>query len=89
MRAAILIAASVALAACDGDPAPAQRGPDPQLPQPQRGLLPNMTIPRPTAWGSELPAVPQGYRIQAIATGLRIPRQTLVLPNGDILVAEG
>ena len=31
----------------------------------------------------------QGYTVTAIATGLRIPRQTLVLPNGDILVAEG
>ncbi len=36
-----------------------------------------------------MPVVPQGYAIQAIATDLRIPRQTLVLPNGDILVAEG
>jgi glucose/arabinose dehydrogenase len=33
--------------------------------------------------------VPQGYAITAIATDLKIPRQTLVLPNGDILVAEG
>jgi glucose/arabinose dehydrogenase len=35
------------------------------------------------------PTVPQGYAITAIATGLKVPRQTLVLPNGDILVAEG
>src|SRR5690606_16954040 len=40
-------------------------------------------------WGEELPAVPQGYTIEAIATDLKVPRQTLVLPNGDILVAEG
>jgi glucose/arabinose dehydrogenase len=33
--------------------------------------------------------VPPGYTITAIATDLKIPRQTLVLPNGDILVAEG
>jgi glucose/arabinose dehydrogenase len=33
--------------------------------------------------------VPAGYTISAIATDLKIPRQTLVLPNGDILVAEG
>jgi glucose/arabinose dehydrogenase len=90
MRPAFLIAvAAVALASCDGEPVAEQRGPDPQLPAPQRGLLPDMTIPRPAAWGSDLPTVPQGYRIQAIATDLRIPRQTLVLPNGDILVAEG
>ena len=54
-----------------------------------RGLLPSMTIPRPANWGNDLPTVPQGYTITAIATDLKIPRQTLVLPNGDILVAEG
>src|SRR5690606_877465 len=64
-------------------------GPSPELPEPRRGLLPDMTVPRPTPWGEQLPVVPQGYTITAIATDLRIPRQTLVLPNGDILVAEG
>ena len=29
------------------------------------------------------------WTIRAIATDLKVPRQTLVLPNGDILVAEG
>src|SRR5690606_18295546 len=29
------------------------------------------------------------YSITAIATDLLIPRQTLVLPNGDIIIAEG
>jgi glucose/arabinose dehydrogenase len=90
MRAALLLgAAALALSACDGDPGPLQRGPNPELPEPRRGLLPDMTIPRPAAWGDTRPTVPQGYRIEAIATDLRIPRQTLVLPNGDILVAEG
>ncbi|HEV7266265.1 MAG TPA: sorbosone dehydrogenase family protein [Falsiroseomonas sp.] len=90
MRPAFLIAlAAAALAGCDEQPVGEQRGADPQLPAPQRGLLPAMTVPRPADWGNELPIVPQGYRIQAIATDLRIPRQTLVLPNGDILVAEG
>lgn len=64
-------------------------GPDPTLPAPQRGLLPDMTVARPAPWGDQQPTVPQGYRIAAIATDLGIPRQTLVLPNGDILVAEG
>lgn len=66
-----------------------QYGPDPTLPEPQRGLLPDMTIPEPAEWGDETPTVPDGYTITAIATDLQIPRQTLVLPNGDILVAEG
>ena len=68
---------------------PAQYGPDPQLPQPERGILPDMTIAKPAGWGDQRPTVPQGYAISAIATNLKIPRQTLVLPNGDILVAEG
>ena len=64
-------------------------GPNPELPEPQRGLLPDMTVPEPAEWGDQLPTVPDGYTITAIATDLQIPRQTLVLPNGDILVAEG
>ena len=48
-----------------------------------------MKIANPAPWGDQRPAVPEGYTITAIATGLGIPRQTLVLPNGDILVAEG
>ena len=48
-----------------------------------------MKIANPAEWGDQRPTVPQGYTISAIATGLKIPRQTLVLPNGDILVAEG
>ncbi|ROO25562.1 PQQ-dependent sugar dehydrogenase [Salinisphaera orenii] len=66
-----------------------QFGPNPNLPEPQRGLLPNMTIPEPAPWGDAKPTVPDGYTITAIATDLKVPRHTLVLPNGDILVAEG
>src|SRR5690606_7223323 len=60
-----------------------------ELPEPQRGLLPDMAIADPAGWGDQRPTVPQGYTISAIATDLKIPRQTLLLPNGDILVAEG
>jgi glucose/arabinose dehydrogenase len=77
------------LTACDGDPAPPEYGSNPQLPEQERGLLPSMKIADPAGWGDRRPAVPEGYTITAIATDLGIPRQTLVLPNGDILVAEG
>ena len=87
MRPFLLAGAlAIALSACDGDPDPVQYGPTPELPEPQRGLLPAMKIPKPANWGNERPTVPQGYKIEAIATDLKIPRQTLVLPNGDILI---
>jgi glucose/arabinose dehydrogenase len=78
------------LSACGGnEPDPAQYGADPALPEPQKSLLPSMKIAEPAPWGDQKPTVPPNYRITAIATDLKIPRQTLVLPNGDILVAEG
>ena len=84
------ITLSTLLVACSSnDPDPAQYGASPTLPEQQRGLLPRMTIAKPALWGEQVPSVPQGYKIAAIATDLRIPRQTLMLPNGDILVAEG
>jgi glucose/arabinose dehydrogenase len=83
-------ALAVLLCACGGGSPDAQQpGPDPALPDPERGLLPSMTIANPAPWGDQQPTVPEGYTIVAIATDLKIPRQTLVLPNGDILVAEG
>lgn len=90
MRRSFLLIASLALlAACSGEPDSLQYGSDPNLPEPQRGLLPDMKIALPAAWGDDLPTVPQGYRIEPIATDLAVPRQALVLPNGDILIAEG
>ena len=78
------------LTACGGDGEQTQaHGPDPKLPTPERGLLPSMKIAQPAVWGEQKPTVPAGYSISAIATDLKIPRQSLVLPNGDILVAEG
>ncbi len=77
--------AGTAVAAPDGQ----EFGPNPNLPEPQRGLLPNMTIPEPMPWDGQKPTVPDGYSISAIATDLQVPRHLLVLPNGDILVAEG
>ncbi|MGS1097420.1 PQQ-dependent sugar dehydrogenase (plasmid) [Aquamicrobium terrae] len=85
----ILAACTTVLAACGEEVEPLQYGAEPNLPEAQRGLLPDMKIALPAEWGDDLPTVPQGYTITPIATGLAVPRQTLVLPNGDILVAEG
>ncbi|MBD8099309.1 sorbosone dehydrogenase family protein [Pseudomonas fluorescens] len=89
-RTLTLLSAAFVLSACGGEGDKTQvHGPDPKLPAQQSSLLPSMKIAEPAAWGDQKPKVPQGYSITAIATDLAIPRQTLVLPNGDILVAEG
>ncbi|MFB4390308.1 MULTISPECIES: PQQ-dependent sugar dehydrogenase [unclassified Pseudomonas] len=90
LRTLPLLGLTLLLGACGGEGDATQaRGPDPKLPTPERSLLPSMKIAEPAEWGQGKPSVPEGYSITAIATDLRIPRQTLVLPNGDILVAEG
>lgn len=84
-------AAAVLLSACGESKIDdsAQFGPDPTLPKAHRGLLPTLKIAEPAGWDDRQPVVPSNYSVTAIATDLNIPRQTLVLPNGDILVAEG
>lgn len=93
-RVSLLAAAALStlLAACGGGGGGAkvaQYGDNPQLPKQEHALVPSMKIANPAPWGDQRPTVPQGYVATAIATDLGIPRQTLVLPNGDILVAEG
>jgi len=89
-RYACLALATLSLAACNPAPNPSlEYGSTPALPDPQRGLMPQMVIAEPAAWGARVPIVPKGFEVRAIATDLAIPRQTLLLPNGDILVAEG
>lgn len=86
--AAAMLAA--ALAGCgDGNRDLDQTGPEPQLPAISQSLLPPMNIATPVAWNGERPIVPDGFTITALASDLKIPRQILVLPNGDVLVAEG
>lgn len=88
-RIFVLAATALLLSSCDEAPNVIQYGSNPNLPKKHRGLLPNMTIADPAVWGDRLPKVPTGYAVTAVATGLKIPRQSIVLPNGDILVAEG
>ncbi len=61
----------------------------PPLPDQQQTLLPPMKIAKPAGWGDAVPTAPKGFKVSALATDLKVPRQMLVLPNGDILVAEG
>ena len=84
------LAGAVALAACGrSEKGINEVGPAPDLPEIRETLLPPMRIARPVGWGDETPRAPEGFVVTALATDLLIPRQMLVLPNGDILVAEG
>lgn len=83
-------AALLSLTACGrSDSSLNQTGSSPDLPGVRETLTPVLRIAKPTGWGDELPTVPAGYTVTAMATDLQIPRQMLVLPNGDVLVAEG
>ncbi len=89
-RTVSLLSAALLLSACGGeDNATTLYGTNPTLPEPERGLLPSMEIAEPIPWGDQQPTVPDNFTVTAIARDLKIPRQTIVLPNGDILVAEG
>jgi glucose/arabinose dehydrogenase len=88
LAAVVMLGTTLTMGVAEAEPSGVQYG-NPGLPPPQRGLLPSMRIAEPAGWGDRRPTVPQGWTIKAIATDLKVPRQTLVLPNGDILVAEG
>jgi glucose/arabinose dehydrogenase len=93
MTRRFLLAAALAatsLSACSsGDESLDQTGANPKLPPLDETLVPPMKIAKPQGWNGELPTVPAGFTITPVATDLQIPRQILILPNGDILVAEG
>jgi glucose/arabinose dehydrogenase len=90
VRATVALILVAGLVACGAREEPSSNvGATPRLPEPRSELLPTLKIAKPAEWGSRRPIVPAGYRIDAIATDLKIPRQVLVLPNGDLLVSEG
>ena len=87
----LLASAAIVLTACGrSDPGLDQTGAGkPPLPDQQQTLLPPMKIAKPAGWDGATPTAPKGFTVTALATDLKIPRQMLVLPNGDVLVAEG
>ncbi len=87
--AIVLGIVAIAISACSDEPSPPQYGNSPILPDPRGGLLPSIVIAPPAEWGNDRPIVPEGYKVDLIASDLKVPRQTLILPNGDILIAEG
>ena len=66
-----------------------QLGANPVLPEPQAYLVPPMDVPRAIGWAEgQMPVVPAGLHVEALATGLLHPRVVYVLPNADILIVE-
>ena len=64
-------------------------GPAPALPAPRSTLLPTLNIAPAVGWPvGTTPQAAAGLRVSAFAQGLDHPRWLLVLPNGDVLVAE-
>ena len=69
---------------------PAQTiGPSPQLPKPNKQIIPTVHIAPAKGWpDGTRPIAAAGLSVAALATGLDHPRWIYVLPNGDVLVAE-
>ena len=90
---ALLIGATAfALGAC-GEmatlPVSAGSGPTPTLPAPNKTMFPTVNIAPATGWpAGAMPQAAPGTRVTLFAKGLDHPRWLLVLPNGDVLVAE-
>jgi glucose/arabinose dehydrogenase len=98
MRAIILCAAALALAACGQHAATAPTpagdyavgfGPNPILPEPNSGIAPTVNAAKGVGWpegGAPTPAA--GFAVTRYAEGLNHPRWLYRLPNGDVLVAQ-
>jgi glucose/arabinose dehydrogenase len=88
----LLSFAALAMAGCAGTarlPLDAGVGTRPQIPPPEKSLLPTLHIAPAKGWppGGK-PVAGDGLSVTAFATGLDHPRWLYVLPNGDVLVAE-
>jgi glucose/arabinose dehydrogenase len=64
-------------------------GPKPNLPDPKSSFVPTINIAPAKGWvGDAKPTAAQDLSVTAFARDLDHPRSLLVLPNGDVLVAE-
>jgi len=70
-------------------PETAEIGPTPQITEPDMRLVPSFKVPKAVGWADgAAPTAAPGLKVKAFAAGLDHPRWMLVLPNGDVLVAE-
>lgn len=89
----LLIAGGVFLYLAQGDTAQlaagADTGKEPVFTAPRSELIPTINVAEVKAWtAGEKPVAAKGFAVARFAEGLAHPRSMLVLPNGDILVAE-
>lgn len=61
----------------------------PTIADPDVENIPSVAVAKPVGWGpNEAPTAAKGLIVSCFATGLEHPRTMLVLPNGDVIVAE-
>jgi glucose/arabinose dehydrogenase len=64
-------------------------GPSPQLPEPDRKLIPTVNVAPAAPFSAQgKPVAPPGFSVTAYARDFDHPRWLATLPNGDVLVAE-
>jgi len=89
---AVLAAACALMAGCMETarlPVEAGIGPSPELPPPAKRFIPTVNVAKAVGWAAgQKPQAGNGLQVQPFAEGLDHPRWLLVLPNGDVLVAE-
>ena len=92
MATLFAIAAVTLLVGCGESaklPESAGFGPTPQLPAPNKTMIPTVHIAPAKGWDNgKTPVAADGMRVAAFADKLAHPRWVYVLPNGDVLVAE-
>jgi glucose/arabinose dehydrogenase len=87
-----LLALSATLAACGSAPNGSLErgmGATPELPEPESSLIPTVKMAKAVGWADgTTPRGAAGTEVVRFAEGLDHPRWLLLLPNGDVLVAE-
>ena len=94
MRSKLLLAGTaLLLASCGSEPGATSIddyiGPSPKLVAPSSTTFPTVNVAEAKGWpAGKMPTPAQGLAVNEFAGGLEHPRWLLVLPNGDVLVAE-
>src|SRR6516165_269063 len=88
----LIASLTLLLGACNGqETATVEQtfGSSPALPEPETSIFPTVNVAKAIGWpAGGKPIAAKGMAVSAFATGLDHPRTLLVLPNGDVLVAE-